>query len=91
LFGCEYISHGRLALQCLLQCSTETRKATVYGAVALVVLLLDVARRLLVGCEEGSWATAMPAATGLVMVSPRLQVCLRGSDQAFFVPNSLRH
>jgi hypothetical protein len=32
-------------------------------------LLLDVARRLVVGCEEGSWATAMPAATSLVMVS----------------------
>jgi hypothetical protein len=32
------------------------------------VLLLDVARRLVVGCEEGSWATAMPAATSLVMV-----------------------
>jgi hypothetical protein len=33
------------------------------------VLLLDVARRLVVGCEEGSWATALPAATSLVMVS----------------------
>jgi hypothetical protein len=36
------------------------------------VLLLDVARRLVVGCEEGSWATAMPAATSLVMVSALL-------------------
>ncbi|WIA14078.1 hypothetical protein OEZ85_002628 [Tetradesmus obliquus] len=33
------------------------------------VLLLDAARRLVVGCEEGSWATALPAATSLVMVS----------------------
>ncbi|KAF8066261.1 HOL3 [Scenedesmus sp. PABB004] len=30
-------------------------------------LLLSVARRLVVGCEESCWATAMPAATALVM------------------------
>lgn len=33
------------------------------------LLLLDVAKRLVVGCEEGLWQSAMPAATALVKVN----------------------
>lgn len=39
------------------------------------VLLLDEAKRLVVGCEESCWKTAMPAATNLVMVSSALEGC----------------
>jgi hypothetical protein len=34
-----------------------------------VVMSILYRVKLLMGCEEGSWATAMPAATSLVMVS----------------------
>jgi hypothetical protein len=34
-------------------------------------LLREEARRLVVGCEESCWPTALPAATSLIMVSVR--------------------
>jgi hypothetical protein len=34
------------------------------------LLLKDVTTKLVVGCEETCWSTAMPAATALVMVIP---------------------
>jgi hypothetical protein len=32
-------------------------------------LLLHVAKRMVVGCEEGSWRTALPAAVAVTLVS----------------------
>lgn len=44
-------------------------KAAAGGLQWQAALLREEARRLVVGCEESCWGTALPAATSLIMVS----------------------